>query len=580
MKLKYTCILAAVLVITFFTAQSFYYHFKKKDAPPAQTWYKGLTNNAALCAPLYVDADSSINIPALTGWGNYAWKITTTSDSAQFYFNQGISMYYGFHMIESIASFSKAIRIDPECAMAWYGKALAMGPTINYQNGYRPATGAYEAAVRAKLFMAGCTMVEKGLINAMQQRYSPDTSISIKQLRMNYADAMQKVYEQYPKNADVLTLYADALLLLHPWDLYTHDFKPKPWTPLIRSLLERAMVACPKHPGANHYYIHTMEASATPELALKSANLLDTLMPSVSHVTHMPSHIYIRTGYYEKGIENNDKAVAGFKSYVKQYSPAANDMFLYEFHNIHLKINCAQMSGDYKVAIEAANLLQSKIPVPYLGMKNSDGNFIQYVYMQPTLTNVRFGKWDEILKIKPLDTLAYAAVLLHFAKGLAYCGKGSIALAKNELEKLNAKINNKVLKMPVDNFSDAYDAACVARLILQGVIAQHEKKYVTAIDYLQKAVTAEDKLIYNEPRDWPLPARQYLANTLITAEKYHDAIAVLNRDLFINPNNGWSLTGLQVAYRSTNDNAALKKVQQRLKKAWKISDAVADKPVF
>lgn len=581
MKLKYTCTLIIALAATFFTAQSFYYYFKKKDViPSGKILFRPFTGHAALCSPIYVDADSAIDIPALKGWGHYSWKISTTSDSAQYYFNQGISMYYAFHNIEAIASFSKATRIDPECAMAWYGKALAMGPTINYENGYRPATGAYEAAVRAKLFMANCAPLEKDLINAMQQRYSPDTTISVKQLRLNYADAMQKVYIKYPYNAEVLTLYADALLLLHPWDLYTHDFKPKPWTPLIRSLLEQAMVICPKHPGANHYYIHTMEASATPELALKSANLLDTLMPLVSHLTHMPSHIYIRTGYYEKGIKDNDKAIAGYYTYVKQYAPSANDAFLYEYHNIHLKINCAQMAGDYKVAIEGANTLQSKIPSEYLGSPGADGNFMQYVYLQPALVNVRFGKWDEVLKVKPIDTLAYASILLHFSRGLAYCGKGDVILAKKELQKLNEKMSDKVLKAPVDNFSDAYDAARVAQLLLLGVIAENEKNYNIAVNYLQKAVTAEDNIIYNEPRDWPLPARQYLGDALIKAGRYNEAIPVLNKDLFINPNNGWALTGLQLAYQNTNNSTDLKKVQQRLKSAWKIKDTEIDKPVF
>jgi tetratricopeptide (TPR) repeat protein len=580
MKLKYTCALIIALTIPFFTVQSFYYRFKKKDVPSNKIFFRPFTGHAALCTPIFADADTAIDIPALKGWGHYSWKITTSSDSAQFYFNQGISMYYGFHMIEAIASFSKATRLDPECAMAWYGKALAMGPTINDLNNYRAGPGAYEAAVRARLFMAACTPMEKDLINAIQQRYSPDTTTKVKQLRMDYADAMKAVYTKYPHNAEILTLYADALLLLHPWDLYTHDFQPKPWTPLIRSLLEQAMAISPKHPGANHYYIHTMEASATPELALKSANLLDTLMPSVAHVTHMPSHIYIRTGFYQRGITVNDAAITGYKTYVKQYGPAADGAFLYELHNIHLKINCAQMSGDYKVAIDAANLLQSQVPDYYLKAPAADGNFAQYVYMQPTFTNVRFGKWDDVLKVKPMDSLAYFSLLLHFSRGMAYCGKGNIALAKKELEKLNVNLTNPVLKAPVDNFSDAYDAACVAQLLLQGAVAENEKNYISAVAYLQKAVIAEDNMIYNEPRDWPLPARQYLGDALLKAGRYNEAIAVLNKDLFINPNNGWALTGLQLAYQSTNNTAGLKNIQLRLKDAWKIKDTEISRPVF
>jgi tetratricopeptide (TPR) repeat protein len=568
------------LIVVFFTAQSFYYRYQKNTTTSVAVLYKGTVKRAVVCGFVYDGTDSIPDIPALKGWGNYQWKITTASDSAQFYFNQGISMYYGFHSIEAIASFVKATRFDPDCAMAWYGKSLAMGPTINYPNGYAPPADAYEASEKSKKLSTNCTPLEKELIAAMQHRYSNDSTLTVKQLRTNYADAMQAAYSKYPKNAEVLTLYADALLLLHPWDLYTHDFKPKPWTPQIRSLLEQAIAICPKHPGANHFYIHTMEASATPQMALKSAHILDTLMPQVSHITHMPSHIYIRTGNYEQGITNNTAAVAGYDTYLKQYSPVANGDVLYKIHNIHLKVNCAQMAGNYQTAIAAAHDAKAALRPYYLAVKGADGNFFQYVYMQPVLTAVRFGKWADILDTKPVDSLVYASVLLHFSKGLAWCGKGNTANAGHELKMLETKMHDPSLKAPLDNFSSAYESAGVARLILQGCIAAAEKKYSTAINILQKAVTVEDNLIYNEPRDWPLPARQYLGNALLKAGRYNEAIAVLNKDLVINPDNGWALTGLQLAYQSTSNAMALNKIKQQLKTAWKIKDVEIDKPVF
>lgn len=568
------------LIVVFFTAQSFYYRYQKNTVTSTALQYKSTVKQAVVCGFAYQGADSIPEVPALKGWGNYQWKITTSSDSAQFYFNQGISMYYAFHSIEAIASFIKATHFDPGCAMAWYGKSLAMGPTINYPNGYAPPADAYEASEKSKRLSINCTPLEKELITAMQQRYSKDSSLTVKQLRTNYADAMQAVYSKYPKNAEILTLYADALLLLHPWDLYAHDFTPKPWTPQIRSLLEQALVICPKHPGANHFYIHTMEASSTPQMALKSAHLLDTLMPQVSHITHMPSHIYIRTGNYEQGITNNTAAVAGFNTYLEQYSPVANGDVLYKIHNIHLKVNCAQMAGNYQTALAAANDARAALPPYYLAAKGADGNFFQYVYMQPILTAVRFGKWADILDTKPVDTLVYASALLHFSKGLAWCSKGNTANARRELKILETKMHDQSLKTPLDNFSSAYESASVASLILQGSIAAAEKKHSTAIDILQKAVIAEDHLIYNEPRDWPLPARHYLGNALLKAGRYNEAIAVLNKDLVINPNNGWALTGLQLAYQNTSNGIALNKIKQQLKTAWKIKDIEIDKPVF
>lgn len=580
MILRYTIIISFALVTVFFVAQSFYASYQKKVASSKQFWFKGSGGRVAVCGSAYNAADSNLAIPALKGWGNYKWKITTASDSAQFYFNQGVSMYYAFHSIEAIASFTKATHFDPECAMAWYGKSLAMGPTINYPNGYTPPTGAYEASVKANTFSPACSLLEKELITAMQQRYSKDSTISVKQLRINYAKAMQLVYAKYPQNADVITLYADALLLLHPWDLYTHDFIPKPWTSQIRSLLEHALAINPKHPGANHYYIHTMEASATPQMALNSAHILDTLMSLVSHITHMPSHIYIRTGDYERGIQDNDAAIRGYNLYLKQYAPVVNGAVLYQIHNMHLKINCAQMGGNYKTAINTSDSLKAIIPSAYLSFQGGDGNFFQYVYMQPVLTSVRFGKWDDILKIKPIDTVAYASILLHFSKGLAWCGKNNPVRAEQELQLLNAKMHDASLQTPIDNFSSAYEAAEVAQLILQGVIAETQKRYSVAAAILRKAVTAEDKLIYNEPRDWPIPARQYLGELLLKAGRYNEAITVLNKDLIVHPNNGWALTGLKLAYQNTGDNLALNKVQQQLRTAWKIKDVTIDKPVF
>jgi tetratricopeptide (TPR) repeat protein len=579
MKIKIALVICPALVVIFLTGQSFYHRYQKKVIKTA-FWYKAITRPVVLCSGGYNLADDLKEIPALNGWGNYKWKITTSSDSAQFYFNQGLSMYYAFHSIEAITSFTKATRFDPECAMAWYGRSLAMGPTINYPNGYAPPTDAYEASVNSRNFANKCTPLEQALIAAMQQRYSKDTTITVLLLRSNYASAMQKVYASYPKNAEVITLYADALLLLHPWDLYTHDFKPKPWTPEIRALLEQAIAISPKHPGANHFYIHTMEASATPQLALKSAHLLDTLMPLVSHITHMPSHIYIRTGNYQQGITNNNAAIAGFNYYAGLYNPVVNGAVLYQTHNIHLKVNCAQMGGNYKAAINGANEAKATIIPDYLAAKGADGNFFQYVYMQPALTDVRFGKWDDILNTQVGDTLAYASVLLHFAKGMAWCGKGDVQKAASELKLMEAGLTAASLKAPIDNFSSAFEAAGVGHLILQGNVAATQKNYGAAITTLQQAVIAEDKLIYNEPRDWPLPARHYLGNVLLKAGRCNEAVAVLNKDLQINPNNGWALTGLQWAYQNEGNALALNKVKQRLKTAWKIKDVEIDRPVF
>ncbi|WP_426668948.1 hypothetical protein ACPPVU_22320 [Mucilaginibacter sp. McL0603] len=579
MKTRYSIAISLLTAIGFIATQSFYFRTKKTDVSVPRTYFKTFPRPTAICVPLYNAADTAIDIPALKGWGNYKWKISHASDSVQFYFNQGINMYYAFHDIEAVASFTKATRLGPDCAMAWYGKALALGPNINYPNGYRAPSGAYEAAVKGQQLSVECTGLEKDLINAIRQRYSADTTIDVNKLKANYTDAMKLVYEKHKTNAEAVTLYGDALLLLHPWDLYEHDFTPKAWTLQIRFIFEQALKLSPNHPGANHYYIHTMEGSATPELALKSANLLDTLMPQVSHLTHMPSHIYIRTGDYKKGITNNDEAVKGYKYYLKVYAPVENDYPLYEAHNVHMKINCAQMAGNYQIAKDASRDLQASIPPFYYSLKGAMGNYVQYVYMEPTITNLRFGKWDEIIKTQVADTMIFASLISHFARGVAYSRKGDFSSAEKELGMLNKLLPDNSLKDQMI-FSPAVEPATVAQLILKGVIAEGQKNNMAAIDFLQQAVKAEDHLIYNEPRDWPIPARQFLANVLLKAGNYDEAIAVLKRDLVINPKNGWSLTGLRLAYTHTHNSVELAQVNTRLKDAFSIRDVTIEQAVF
>lgn len=577
---KSSILLLALAGVVFISSQSFFNVPAKKSKPLQQSSYLAFPKNAAICVPQYWKSDTAINMPALKGWGHYSWKVNSKSDSAQYYFDQGISLYYAFHSIESIASFEKAAAIDPTFAMAWYGKALAMGPTINYGSTYRAPSEALEAAIKSKSLSANCSPLEKDLINAIQVRYSPDTTASLKQLRKDYAKAMAIVYEKHAQNVDATTLYADALLLVHPWDLYHHDQSPKEWTPEIAALLKHAMTLSPSHPGANHFYIHTMEGSAHPELALKSAHLLDTLMPSVSHITHMASHIYVRTGDYKRGIKVNNDAIAGFNNYMAAYSPVANGALLYDVHNVHLKSTCASLAGNYKTAITAADELVQSIPLPYLSMGGADGNYVQYVYSAAVLTDVRFGKWDKVLKSEADEKLTYIALINHFAKGVAYSRSHQPLKAAEEMKKLKVNLTSKDLQFIPDNFSSAYQGGLIAQSILQGLIFEEQHNYKEAITAYNKAVLEEDKLIYNEPRDWPLSSRQYLGNVLTKAAKYKEAADVFNTDLKIHANNGWALTGLAIAYKQLGNTAALSKTNQRLTIAWEIKDTKIDRAVF
>lgn len=533
---------------------------------------------AIRCAPAYIPrADESI--PPLTGWGTYKWKITTKSDSAQFYFNQGMAMYYAFHIIESRASFDKATRFDPSCAMAWWGKALAFGPNIN-DFGYQRPSEAFPSATKAAGLKASCTPLEKALIDAIAIRYVPDPSVDQKGLNEKYRDAMQNVYKRFGRNADVAALYADAQMLLHPWDFYAHDYTPKPWTPHLVATLKQAMRLSPTHPGANHFFIHAVEASARPGDALNSAKILATAMPNVSHITHMPSHIYIRTGYYNKGIGQNTQAVEGYKKYTAAFAPVTEGLFLYSLHNLHMKMACAQMAGNYGEALSAAKELQGEIPDAYLTMEGPLGHYLQYLYQAPLFTYIRFGKWEEILAEKRIDTLAYSSVLQHFARGVAFAKTSRLTEATEELAQMQAGLQNATLKEPLTPFNAAFAGGSIAQILLEGIIAEQQNKTELAVQHFVEATKEEDQLIYNEPRDWLLPTRHYLGNALLNAGRYNEAVDVLQQDLVVNPSNGWAITGLQTAFEKLSRPTDIYAARQRLKNAWLIKDVAITKPVF
>ncbi|HYC27387.1 MAG TPA: hypothetical protein VEB42_01210, partial [Chitinophagaceae bacterium] len=325
------------------------------------------------CSPAYNPFEQPNNISPLSGWGNYKWAIKTSNDSAQYYFNQGISMYYAFHIIEARASFARVTELDPQCAMGWWALALSFGPNIN-DFGYSAPPDALSAARKAQSLGNFYTPKEKALINAINTRYSEDTSKPQEKLNQAYAAAMKQAYKDLPQDADIATLYADALMLLHPWDLYDHNFNPKPWTPELVQVLEQALKLNPNNPGANHYYIHAVEASANPGRALASADKLPGLMPDVSHLVHMPSHIYIRTGNYQKGAALNEEAVQGYAKYVQVLPEVQENDMLYNIHNLHMQAACNMMLGDFEKTKASVIKASQSVPAAYLGIPGPLGH--------------------------------------------------------------------------------------------------------------------------------------------------------------------------------------------------------------
>ncbi|PWV48939.1 tetratricopeptide repeat protein [Chitinophaga sp. S165] len=521
-------------------------------------------------------ADTEIG--ALKGWGDYRWKITTASDSVQFYFDQGINMYYAYHIVESIASFRKAIRLDSTCAMAWYGKALAVGYSIDLaENGPVPAE-AIEAAKKSMQYAGVCTPLEKSLIAAQAVRFTGDSTGGIVGMMQRYEHAMSVVAKDNAGNADALTLYADALTRKYLNLLYEKDLTPKPWTNDIMKNLMAAIAIAPRHPGAHHMLVHTLQGSSHPQDAMHSAEILPSLMPGMAHMVHMPSHIYLRTGFYQKGITINDEAIAAFGNTAKEFSPVAGSSLFYSSHPTHVKAACAIMSGDYSVADAAAVVLRKELTPELLVIPGPFGTYMQYGYQTKVLSDVRFGKWEELLKEETVDTLAYAAVLSHFGKGIANARLHKLNDADSELRALEVCIHAPELKEATNEIDAFYEPATIARDILKGVIATERKQYKQAIAAFERASITDDSLSYGEPRYWLLPARHYLGDVYLQMKNYKKAIEVFNQDLELNPGNIWAFNGLLAAYTATSNTKDITTTKEKMKKAD--LHAAIGKPVY
>ncbi len=476
------------------------------------------------------------------GFGNYERPITTKSAEAQAWFDQGMQLLYGFNHDEAIRSFKSAAKADPSAAMPWWGVAYANGININ-----DPAMteirseAAREAADNALARMGTASPVEQGLIRAVSVRYEWPTPEDRSHLDQAYADEMQKVYERFPEDRDVAALYAESLMNLQPWDLWTKDGEPKGRTTEIVEVLEGVMAKHPDHPGANHFYIHTVEASKTPERAVPAADRLTTLVPGSGHLVHMPSHIYIRVGRYADAARSNEAAIAADRAYFA-VAPPPGFYSMYYGHNLHFLAFASMMCGNYEDAIGAARALEAEMPEDALR------DFAMVIDgMMPTTLHamIRFGMWEDVLRepAYPEFRLVSNAVR-HYSRAIAYSAKGMTDEARSEMalfEELTATIPEdwKIMNNRVDS------VVPIARLMMEGEILWREGEREAAFAKLREAVVLEDDLIYDEPPAWMTPVRHSLGALLIAGGEFEEAEAVYRADLVKNPNNGWSLTGLQ-----------------------------------
>src|SRR5215203_2344405 len=563
--LTFTALLCAIFLFAFTS--------NKKPSQVSITDFK--KKNIISCSPDRLALTKFLentDITPMPGAGNYHWKIATANDSAQFYFDQGINMYYGFHIIEAMASFKRAAELDPQNPMVWWAQALALGPNIN-DVGYAASPAALDATQKAIDLSVNASAIEKMLVKAMTVRYSKDSTELREKLNQDYVDEMYKAYQQFPSNADVAALYADALMLQHPWDLWNIDGTPKPWTPRIREVLEKLLSQTPNHPGANHYYIHVMEASPYVAKAIPSADRLGKLTPGLSHMVHMPSHIYLRVGQFDKGIQVNEEAVKQFGLYSNLFSAVNENAFLYQWHNQHLQANCALLAGRYEEAKKTAVALQAAIDTSALSMAAPMGNYLQLLYMTPVFIDVRYGKWDDILAMPvPAKHHIYANILYHFARGMAHAGLKDFTAAEKEKTALQSFMKDESLTIPIKPFSPVIEGAKSAEELLTGFIYLKQTNLADAITHLEKATEIESKMTYAEPRDWMLSPKQYLGSAYFTAKRYSEAQKTFERDLKVNADNVWSLYGLEQSLTKQKKQTEATKIKNKLTKALVGSD--------
>lgn len=480
-------------------------------------------------------------------FGTYHRAISTSSPEAQMWFDQGIQLLYGFNHDEAIRSFRAAAEADSNCAMAWWGIAYAAGLHINNPAmSEKQSTIAWEATQEALARIEHASAVEQALIRAVAERYTWPIPEDRAPLDQAYAAAMERAWKAYPNDPDVGALYAESLMNLQPWDLWTKDGQPKGRTLEIVATLERVMEIKPNHPGANHFYIHAVEASPTPERAVVAAERLGSLVPGSGHLVHMPSHIYIRVGRFEEAVLSNQRAVAADRAYFA-VAPEPDFYSLYYVHNIHMLAYAAMMNGQSKVAIQAARELERDIPQGFL----REWAFIADGFM-PVVYHVliRFGKWEEVLaEPAPPDWRYLSVASWRYARGVSFSALGKVEEAKQELASFEMAAAAIPDHWMVGN-SKASDVMNVARQMLIGELAYREGRLDEAFAALRKGVEFEDQLAYDEPPDWMQPVRHALGALLMGAGRYAEAEQVYRDDLAKNNENGWALLGLSNALRA------------------------------
>ena len=507
--------------------------------------------------------------PVLEGLGDHHHAVTTSSDAAQRFFDQGLVLTYGFNHQEALRAFKEAARLDPDCAMAYWGWALVLGPNLNLPMRPEVVSQAREAIEMALERKDGVSQQERDYIEALAERYVDDPQADRATLDLAYAEAMRALHTEYPEDTDAATLYAAALMNTMPWNYWTRDGNPREGTVTLLAVLEQVIEQDPHHEGALHYYIHAIE-SVDPVRGEEAANLLRGLAPGAGHLTHMPSHIYMRLGRFADSYEDNALAAKADESYIAQCRAQGIYPLGYYPHNVHFMAWAAIMQGRSGAALEAARKVASKVPEDHHG---NTWQLYQTFLSMPLYVLARFGDWDGVLgEPEPPDNTLYWKGVWHYARGLAYTHTGNARQARKELARLTKIAEDPATSEVGVGFTHAGKLLSIAREVLSGEVAAGQGDYDRALGHLERAVRFEGALYYTEPPDWYYPVRHTLGAVLLEAGFPEEAEVVYWQDLRENRDNGYALFGLLQALKAQGRQAEVAVIEGRLRTAWADAD--------
>jgi tetratricopeptide (TPR) repeat protein len=504
-----------------------------------------------------------------SGFGNVHHAVRTASPEAQQMFDHGLALDYGFNHNQARRCFERAAEIDPKMAMAYWGVALVLGTNYNMPVDPDSEKQAYNAVQKALALSANGPAKERDYIQALAKRYTSAANPDYDRLEATYHDAMREVYKRYLDDLDAATLFAESGMNLHPWKLYDRDGQPAPGTEEIVAVLQSVLKRDPNHLGANHFYIHAVEASARPEIGLPSAQRLAGLAPASGHLVHMPAHIYIRTGDHEDSEKTNVAAARADEAYFAVAHPQGIYPMMYYTHNLHFIAVENAFMGNYAAALAAAKRVQEHVE-PHV----KEMDMLDAFYSLPLQIMVRFHRWSDILVTpQPDSAFAMSAGTWHFALALADANNGKLDQARVELAAL--RNGTAAMSKISTNPQGPHDAEVIPQMmahLVEAHIARAQNQTGAAIEHLRSAVALQDSMDYNEPPDWLYPMREPLGAMLLQAGRAAEAEAVFREDLRHNRNNARSYFGLTESLKAQGKSAEAVVVQQQFQQGWTKAD--------